>query len=256
MGITFLKMGLVVLIFACALIGGLLPIFTKKEGQLGWLLPYGEFFARGIFLGVALIHLLPDAVANFSAAHPESEYPVILALCAASVFAIQFIEQAAANLLQRLNISRAHLIAYWLMLLLSIHSLIEGLAVGFSETVAGLFILTAAIIVHKSSEAFALAISLRKSSLNRVAMVKFVVLFALMTPLGILIGSLLLNNLHGSLGETVDALFSAIAAGTFLYIGLIDTPDCEQMESQAAVLPKTLCFGLGIVLMAIVAYWL
>lgn len=257
MDITALKMIIVIIIFACALLGGLIPIFTKKEGQLGWILPYGEFFARGIFLGVALLHLLPEAMEHFSFAHPAIEYPVILAICAVSIFMIQFIEQGAAKLLQQLNIHPQNLIAYWLLLLLSIHSFIEGLAVGISETLTSMFIITMAIVVHKSSEAFALAIKLRACLMSRLSMLVMITLLALMTPIGILFGSLLLNSLEGTTGITIEAIFSAIAAGTFIYIGMMDTADCDhQAEENTSMLSRTCCFGLGIGLMAVVGLWL
>lgn len=72
-----------------------------------------------------------------------------------------------------------------------------------------------AIFVHKGAAGSALGISLVKAFPNDFRLVRWLVaIFAMATPLGIVIGIL-----ASRAGVIVDVIFSSLAAGTFVYIG-------------------------------------
>ena len=47
-------------IFLAAIVGGWLPMMVSSHKRARALIFFGETFARGIFLGAGLIHLLPE----------------------------------------------------------------------------------------------------------------------------------------------------------------------------------------------------
>jgi zinc transporter 1/2/3 len=84
---------------------------------------------------------------------------------------------------------------------------------------------------------------------------KLILGFAIMTPLGIMLGTGI-SALLDSTGEQVfEALFDAIAAGTFLYIASLDIIREEFLPPRSDRRIKWLWAAIGLTLMAIVAIW-
>lgn len=79
--------------------------------------------------------------------------------------------------------------------------------------------------------------------------------FCMMTPVSILIGTAIQGSIHGS--KAVDGL-TAFAAGTFIYVGLIEilikelTGEGTKVGSMGL---KSFCLLLGYGLMAMLAIW-
>lgn len=73
----------------------------------------------------------------------------------------------------------------------------------------------AGLLAHKWVEAVALATSFIKSKRSQSASLLFIGMFACATPFGILIGILL----SFTRSVAVEATFTAVAAGTFVYVG-------------------------------------
>ena len=105
-------------------------------------------------------------------------------------------------------------------IMIAIPSFFLGAALGASETDAAVLIFVA-IMIHKSSAAFALTLIMVRSTMNTGQMWITFSLFAFATPLGILIG----EQLHSWLGlDTmliVKGIILGLAAGTFLYLATI-----------------------------------
>ena len=100
------------------------------------------------------------------------------------------------------------------MMALCLHSVFEGLAVGLENDWSQLLSFMFAIIIHKGVAGCALGINLIKSLPDDFSLVrKLVFVFAIATPVGVSIGMLVANA-----GDTVDVIFSSLAAGTFIYI--------------------------------------
>lgn len=252
---TLLEIKLITLlpILATALIGGLIPVLMKDKGHPSELLIYGEHFSHGVFFGVGFLHILPQAMTDYLRVYPDSDYPVVLLICLATVVAILFMEQWIVKINGNRKNSAFSWLTYSLIILLSIHSLVEGGALGLGDSFFPVFIIFLAIISHKGAMAFALAVKMRKVAFSRQKMLFFSVLFSFMAPLGILFGTLLNSYLVDENGILFEAIFGAIAAGTFFTVGLGQHGVHPMCEHDQNTLAQVGCFSLGILLMALAA---
>lgn len=250
----FLKLCAAGLIFAAAFLGGLIPILSRHNKTSEKWLFYGEFFARGIFLSAGIIHLLPDANTVFHDIRPYIHYPVMFTLCVFTVFAIQLIEQCTSRFAAKRAFSQ-HWLPYLLLILLSIHSVIAGAALGIDNNITHILIIFIAIISHKSAESFALGISMCTHQIPKKVMFGLLVLFSFMTPIGIIASSLISTLLDGTQASLAQAIFAGIASGTFLYIASFKTADLEDSLKERSDLTATGFFGLGISIMALAAFF-
>ena len=138
--------------------------------------------------------------------------------------------------------------------------MLAGAALGIETTIATFIIIFIAIIAHKGSAAFALGVSMQKSTLNKKAMVKLLLLFSIMTPIGILFGSVLTECLKAAQGRLAEAIFNAIAAGTFIYIAAFhsinNTCTCEKHGHVSTTALRLISFAFGLIVMALIAIYL
>lgn len=244
-------------IFIMALIGGILSLLHKMSSRRSRRIVFcGEYFSRGIFFGGGLIHMLPDAEHKFSALYPNSHFPIATTICAFTIYSLQFIEQGIAQIFHLNHQFRHNLSSYLLVFLLSIHSILLGATLGVEETLASVMIIFMAIIAHKTAEAFALGVNLGNSNLTQKTAYRIMITYCLMTPIGILFGTILQDFLHANAGHIAEALFQAIAAGTFLYIATLNHVDIHDHMGTVSKLTQINSLGLGILLMAVVAIWI
>ncbi len=113
-------------------------------------------------------------------------------------------------------------IAYVLLLVLCIHSILAGMSTGLADTFQSTLLILIAIVSHKGFAGFALGCDFVKAGLERPFHIKLAVVFSLATPLGIVIGTIT----HGVLESTstlqwVDGIFGAIGAGVFVYLAMM-----------------------------------
>ena len=142
--------------------------------------------------------------------------------------------------------------AYALVVILSIHSLLAGAALGTENTLLGSLVIFLAIIAHKAAAGFALVVEFQRSGFARARSMPLLLLFASMTPLGILLGVGLDHLLEKSHGRLFEGIFDCLAAGTFLYIAIIEIIGKEFTAETASGLKfMTLCGELG--MMAFIA---
>jgi zinc transporter ZupT len=135
--------------------------------------------------------------------------------------------------------------AYVLMIALSLHSVFEGIALGLQDTTSKVFTLGLGLVAHKWVEAIALATSLIKSKRSTTLSIVFMVIFSLATPLGI--GAGIILSLENS--KMVEAAFTAVACGSFLYVGANEVV-AEEFEQQSNRRTKfaSLLFGMGLII--------
>jgi zinc transporter 1/2/3 len=147
-------------------------------------------------------------------------------------------------------------IPYLLPLVLSVHAFIEGTALGINTTLVNVLAIFIAIIAHKGSESFALATNLGRSHLAMRRAMPLFLIWAMMSPLGVLVGSAMASNLQSHTGQVTAAVFNAFAAGTFLYIATLHktTHMCSSKNSNHFLEFGLMLVGLGI--MALVEIWL
>lgn len=109
-----------------------------------------------------------------------------------------------------------------LLIVLSIHSVISGSAVGVVETEESLISIVIAILAHKWTECIALSSSLLKTHMPTKQFLIAVILYAIMEPLGGVIGLTLSIIVQGSAANIIRGILTGIASGTFLYVALVD----------------------------------
>lgn len=210
-----------------------------------------EAFGGGIFLGVALFHMLPDATHAFNAALGPNQYPYANLLCAAGFMLLLGLE----NIILRFRQHYQNPIPYLLTAVLSVHAFIEGGALGINATLQDTILIFVAIIVHKGSESLALAAQLsRNSILPRQALLVFL-FFSAMTPIGVLAGNFLLEASGNIQHPLLAPIFNALAAGTFLYIATLHKIHHQHIHEHIGNLKEFIAMSLGLIAMAIVAIW-
>ena len=169
---------------------------------------------------------------------------------------------------------------YVLLAMLSIHSIVAGIALGLEEQVAGAVTLLIGIVFHKGPAAFALILSTHMAGIRRSRQKVFLAFFCVMTPLGIVLGvsSSVLFATSSNVYGVMQGVFNAFAAGTFIYIAVIDIIDKELTTHQLEMaryavsavtgdddvamprqgddrLAKFLLIVVGIVLVAFISEW-
>ncbi|MCK5529334.1 MAG: ZIP family metal transporter [Kiritimatiellae bacterium] len=221
---------------------------------------FGNAFAGGIFLGAGLLHMFPDAQENVDALALGSDFPWVSLICALGFLFILFLEKVFTNGHDDMLVSddeHAHkkFSPYILTLVLSIHSIIAGIALGTEDVMKKASIILIAVVAHKGSAAFALTVNLCREGISKATVRKVVVMFSFMTPLGIILGLVLSSFLAGRAELLAEGIFDALAAGTFLYVALMDILQEEFNSTRDKSLKFALVlFGFGV--MAVLAIFL
>jgi len=255
MTIFELKLLACLLILSFGVVGGLLPLRFGDSARSGRLLNRGNGFSAGIFLGAGLIHMLGDAQNDFSEIAPD--YPYALLIAGAAFLAVLCLEMVILRGREDVGAMAAEsggIYPFLLTIVLSVHSLIAGAAVGLETTSAATFALLVAILAHKGSAAFALGVSLKSAHFPRARFISIVALFSCMTPLGVFAGTLFSRGLEGSAALRFEAVFDSMAAGTFVYVAVLDIID-EAFEDKVDLWVKFVLLTLGFGGMALLAVW-
>ncbi len=252
MGLVEFKLVAAAAIFLSGLAGGLTSFRLERSEQAETLFSFGSALAGGVFLGAGLIHMLPDAAAGFGRLKPGLDYPLAFFTASLGFVLILLLDRvivlpSEAETGASGRRGGGPLTAYVLALTLSLHSILAGAALGAEDTLLGSVVILIAIIGHKGSAAFALAVGLRRAAIGRRRLIKILVLFSLMTPLGIAGGTWLNALLAGQDNDLFEAVFDALAAGTFLYIATLDIIE-EEFASPRGRRAKfaLLCLGVGV----------
>ncbi|XP_028258604.1 zinc transporter ZIP1 [Parambassis ranga] len=142
--------------------------------------------------------------------------------------------------------------SFMLFLSLSLHSVFEGLAIGLQNTDSKVLEICIAILVHKSIIVFSLSVKLVQSAVRPFWVAAYIVVFALMSPLGIGIGISVMEA-QLSEGALIQAILEGIAAGTFVYITFLEILPHE-LNSPGKQLLKVLFILLGFSIMAALTF--
>ena len=134
---------------------------------------------------------------------------------------------------------------------LSFHSIMEGMAVGaHADPAWDIFF---AILAHKGLAAFALGLELIHHGVDASSFRLCILLFSLMTPMGILIGSYLIEET--SEDSMTAGICTALAGGTFLYVAVIEILP-QEMQSLKNRNTKCVCFFAGYLAFGILGLWI
>jgi zinc transporter 1/2/3 len=142
-----------------------------------------------------------------------------------------------------------------LLLVLSVHSLIIGMALGTQRSLTGASAIFIAIMAHKGMAGFALGVSYRRTGASLRRTGPIAAFFALMTPLGILASTAIDTLISAADRQMFEAVFNSLGAGTFLYIATLDIIRTE-FELPGDTWQKWLLATAGFAIMAVIAVWI
>ncbi|KAJ8027845.1 Zinc transporter ZIP1 [Holothuria leucospilota] len=100
---------------------------------------------------------------------------------------------------------------------LSFHSILEGIAVGILSSSTQVWTLVLAIAIHKSVISFSLSINFL-TSMKKLNAIFCQIVFAVMSPLGIAIGMVIVSQIDNFSSSIWQAILQGGATGTFLYV--------------------------------------
>lgn len=251
MTLVFYKAIAALLIFLVSIATAIYPLKKNSIFKHAESLGIGEAIASGIFLGAAFFHMLPDAIEMFNSVYGPSAYPMPELVCMGGFLLLLFLERLSfvnAN-------SGISPIPYILTIILVIHALVEGAALGIGSTFSEAVMIFIAILAHKGSESFALSVTLLRHALPFKRVLLIVIFFSAMTPLGIGLGTVINSLTYADHGKVLAALFNAFAAGSFLYISTLHHIRFHKHAEGSQGLLEFACLIIGASMMGIIAIW-
>jgi solute carrier family 39 (zinc transporter), member 1/2/3 len=238
----------------------LIPLRSKRMSDSKLALSLANAFSAGVFLSLALGHLIPECVEGFhhSAAHLNLPHTTPYLMVLFGYLLIFFIEKVAfdphemlhdmehhqhhhhrhhpPNPIKRSKVengkandstttvsttgsgsgsgSGSHS-AVILLGALAVHSILEMMALGLSDSFGDCALLTLSIALHQPAESIALLVAFLKSGMPKDDIVRYLSIFSCMGPIGVGLG-MAVNQFAD---PVVDAVMLAIVAGTFVYVG-------------------------------------
>ncbi|MCF7833256.1 MAG: ZIP family metal transporter [Candidatus Marinimicrobia bacterium] len=255
MDMIWLKLISILIIFIVGLIGGILPLNKSLSEKGKQRLTLGNAFAGGIFLGAGLIHMLPDAMDNFKTIAGKIDFPFPALIAGIGFLLILVIEKASAGKLDQSKASGPKVVfPVILYLVLSIHSIIAGTSLGLEGAILSATAIFIAIIAHKGAASFALGVNLKINGFERRRHMITIAFFVIMTPLGVVLGTIFSHLLADKTSILFEMIFDSLAAGTFLYIAIVEIMG-EVFEQRNQTWAKLTLVGIGFALMGVIAIW-
>ncbi|XP_044063924.1 zinc transporter ZIP1-like [Siniperca chuatsi] len=149
--------------------------------------------------------------------------------------------------------SQSALRAFILVFSLSLHSVFEGLAVGLLEDGKEVLEICLALMIHKSIISFSLAFKLTQGQLRRSVVFGCLLLFAIMSPLGIGMGIGLTETKASPQHQLARCTLEGLAAGTFIYITFMEILPHE-LGSARNRIPKVAVLLVGFAVVTAVLF--
>ncbi|KPP69788.1 hypothetical protein Z043_111430 [Scleropages formosus] len=248
-------------------------------------------FAGGVFLGACFLDVIPDFFSDIGEQLQtwgvETDFPLPEFIMACGFFLVLTLEKIVLNFTSHgmgentplltpgghghghghsttnhLQNSSHHIHidtqahssfrAFMLFLSLSLHSVFEGLAIGLQNTDSKVMEICIAIVIHKSIIVFSLSVKLVQSAVKPLWLWTYLTVFAVMSPLGIVVGISLMEARLAE-GALIQAVLEGLAAGTFIYITFLEILPHE-LNSPDRQLPKVLFILLGFSIMTLLAF--
>jgi zinc and cadmium transporter len=236
-----------------ALVGGALPLFGRARRNDTLL-----SFSAGVMLGAAFFHMLPEAARDAGiAAIPFVlvgflflyllERFVLVHVCAEpgpGSGALAAPHGAPGHVHGAATGCDVHTLGLAAFVGLSLHTVVDGFALGAASGDAGLgFLVFIAILAHKIPSSFSLSAILRAEGWSRRQAIAMNGAFALMVPLG---AALYLGVQQVVHAQSFTPLALAASAGTFLHLALSDIlPDLHRRGVPRLRLSGALLVGLA-----------
>ena len=228
------------IVFISAAIGGLIPLFIRNASDKK--LQIFVSFGAGVLLGMAFLHMIPEA-SELLDHHFGAWFLIgfLVLLILERFVMVHDCEEHGCHY---------HTVGVAAFTGLTIHGLIEGFALTSSFLVSEIgFLVLLGIVAHKIPAGVALTTLLKLSGKSTKQIWLFTLGVSLSVPAGSAIAYLFLKNesINNSAG-----LLLAMSSGTFVYIGACDLlpelhkEDSEKMKRLAAfLLGLLLCYLSG-----------
>ena len=238
------------LVLLITVIAGFYPFFKKIKTNKEQSFPIAESLAAGVFLGAGLMHMLGTSSNAFY--HLNYNYPFAFLLAGVTFLFLLWLEHIGREIVTHKGAASGSF-AILATVMLSIHAFLMGAALGLSGSLSLAIVILLAILAHKWAESLALSIQINKSHFSHKTNILLFVIFALMTPLGIILGTTATTQLQQY--PLLEPIFSALAAGTFLYLGTLHGLEKATLIKQCCDLKRFYFVILGFSIMAVVAIW-
>ena len=236
---TVTSAAVLLVLLAAPLLGGGLPVW-RRWSQRG--LHLAAALAAGIVSGSVLLHLVPELVE----AAAETGRPGALWAATGGGFAAVFLfERLWTRRAKRAGEDGSHarhsVVWQGTFAGLSLHAALFGLGLAaLDERVTP--VLLGGLALHKLSEGFSLGTVMSLAGLGPRRVIGWLVLFALVTPVALLLGSTLGQGTSGA----GSAILAGIAAGTFFYVVFCDLlPEAFHGEGPRWAQVGVLAAGFG-----------
>ncbi len=249
-------------ILAGSVAGGAVPLLGQARRSDALL-----SFSAGVMLGAAFFHMLPEAVAGAGMnAVPFVlvgflflfllERFVLVHVCAEPGPSARLVAHPAPppdslrahpahDHAHEATGCDVHTLGLAAFVGLSLHTLVDGFALGAANTDAALGLLVfLAILAHKIPSSFSLSAILRAEGYGRGKVLLMNASFALMVPAGAALYVLLREVIPG---QRFTPLALAASAGTFLHLALSDlVPDLHRRGGSKLRLSAALLVGVAV----------
>jgi zinc transporter ZupT len=223
----------IILLFGSVITGALIvEIFNIKKGKsIQFLLT----FSGGYLLAISLVHLMPMLFT-----HNTTKYIGILILTG---FLIQLLLEYFSQGIEHGHFHKSKTIPLSVLISLCIHALLEGMPLGghlHNHTHNTHNALLTGIVLHKLPVSIVLMTFFLQSNMAKKKAYLLLLLFALMSPLGVFAG-----NLFSTLADYHNEI-TAIVIGIFLHIST--TILFESSEGHGFSIQKIIAIILGAII--------
>ena len=133
---------------------------------------------------------------------------------------------------------------------LAVHSILEMMALGLSDSFGDCALLSLSIALHQPAESIALLVAFLKSGMPKPQIVQFLSVFSCMGPIGVALG-MAVNEFAPPI---FDSIMLAIVAGTFVYVGATEVIP-EEWEDPTNKWKKFAALMSGIVSILVITQY-
>lgn len=221
------------LIVAAGLVAGILPFFFQWSHQTAhrWIA-----FGAGSILGAAFLHMIPEA--------HELGGAEALTMVLGGFLLLYLVEQLLLKHPHEEDAGEFHEIGFLAFIGLTIHDLIDGIALGSGEHIPELTpAIFLALVLHKIPTTFSVSLLLLHGDYKRTRIFAFLAVMLLAIPAGVLLSQILVG--HEAPAKMVGYLV-AFSAGTFIYIGAYELlPEMHRKSSHDLWIAGSFAIGIA-----------